>query len=103
MAAWGWLALLAVPGWLLWVTSLGYAMVKGCVEGDLTHDPANTDAAKQACHDHAPAAWAPLRGVRFGTTDLSAEYEVAGAVIALLFAALVVILARRSGARRAHR
>ena len=69
--------------------------------GDLTHSPANTQDAKQACFDRAPVAWAPFRGVRFGTGELSAEYEVAGAVIALLFAATVVVLARRSASRRA--
>ncbi len=59
-------------------------------------------AAKQACFDRAPVTWAPLRGVRFGTRDLSAEYELAGAVIALLFAAALVVLARRSARRRTN-
>ena len=64
MAGWGWLALLAIPGWLLWVAGLGYAVSKRCIEGDLDHAPANTETAKQACYAHAPAPWAPLRGLR---------------------------------------
>jgi len=30
---WGWWALLAVPGWLLWVTGIGYAQKKHCILG----------------------------------------------------------------------
>jgi hypothetical protein len=97
MAPWGWLALLAIPGWLLWITGVGYSVVKACVEGTDTGVPANTPAAKRACHDLAPAAWAPFRGVRFGTDAWTGEYWVGGLVAALLFAVVVVLLARRAG------
>lgn len=102
MAGWGWLALLAIPGWLLWITGVGYSVVKTCVEGTDTGVPANTPAEKQVCHDQAPAALAPFRGVRFGTDALTGEFVVGGLIAAVLFAVVVVLLARRAGRRRVH-
>jgi hypothetical protein len=59
MASWGWLALLAIPGRLLWITGAGYL---------------------------APAAWAPFRWVRFGSDAWIGEYWAGGLVAATLFA-----------------
>ena len=100
MAGWGWLALLALPGWLLWITGVGYSVAKACIEGFDTGRPANTPAEKQVCYSQAPAAWAPLRGVRFGTDALTGEYWVGGLVAAALFAVVVLLLARRAGRHR---
>jgi hypothetical protein len=91
----GWLALLAVPGWLLWVTGIGYAQEKHCIEGTYGQAAAVTAAERQACGE-APAAWAPFRGLRFGTDQMYGEYWVAGLVLAVGFAAVVLVFAVRS-------
>jgi hypothetical protein len=66
----------------------------------VTHPPANTDAEKTACYARAPAPWAPFRGLRFGSDDATGELWVAGLVAAIVFAGVVVYLARRDGRRR---
>jgi hypothetical protein len=99
MAWWGWLALLAIPGWLLWVTGIGYAETKHCIEGGIFRQPAVTAAQRQAC-EQTPAAWAPTRGLKFGTDGLSGEYWVAGLLLAVLFAVVMVYFARRAARRQ---
>lgn len=98
MAAWGWLSLLAVPVWLLWITGIGYAQKKHCVEGTTDQPAAITAAERQTCTE-VPAAWAPARGLKFGTDQLYGEYWVAGLTLAVIFAAVVAWMAGRSARR----
>jgi len=102
MAAWGWLALLAVPVWLLWVTGIGYAQMKHCIEGTFDQPAAVTVAERHAC-TQVPVAWAPARGLKFGTHQLYGENWVASLIVAVVFATGVVWMAVRSARRhRAH-
>jgi hypothetical protein len=95
----GWLAVLAFPGWLLWVTGIGYAQKKHCIEGIFGQtEAAVTAAERQACGE-TPAAWAPFRGLEFGTDQRYGEYWVAGLVLAVGFAAVVLFFAGRSSRR----
>ena len=102
MAPWGWLSLTAVPVWLLWVTGIGYARKKHCLEGTIDQPAAVTAAERHACAE-VPVAWAPVRGLEFGTPRLYGEYWVAGLVLAVILATVVVWLAVRSARRHRSR
>lgn len=98
MAWWGWLGLLAIPAWLLWITGIGYAMAKQCIEGDAVTLGASTAAERSACHQ-TPAAWAPTRGLEFGTPELTGEFWLAGLAVAAMFLVVMVLAGRRSARR----
>lgn len=86
MAASGWLACLAVPVWLLWITGIGYAQKKHCIEGTTDQPSAVTAEELQTCTE-VPAAWAPARGLKFGTDQLYGGYWVASLILAAIFGA----------------
>lgn len=102
MAWWGWLATLAVPAWLVWVTVIGYRQHMACLEGLFAADIAEgTSPDPDAC-DRVPVAWSPTRGLELGAPSASGELWVAGLVIAVTLAALVVGMAVRAGRTRHH-
>lgn len=102
MPGWGWLGLLAVPGWLLWVQGVGYATTKQCIEGDALTPPASMPAEREACNQ-TPSALAPWRGVGFGPDDLTGEYVLFGLVCSLAFLLALLWAARRTARRPAGR
>lgn len=105
MAWWGWLATLAIPAWLVWVTVIGYVQHMACLETLFGADISGRGAPNpdpDAC-DRVPVAWAPTRGLEFGTPSAAGELWVAGLVIAVTLAGVVVGMAIiRVGRTRYH-
>ena len=95
MTPWGWLALLAVPGWLLWLAGLGYAAKKDCYEGLWDRGVIVGAPERAMCAASGPSWSAPFRGLRLGTQLGIAELWTAGTIASVLFAGCVVWLARR--------
>jgi len=102
MAWWGWLATLAIPAWLVWVTVIGYAQYMTCLESLFGADISGRGAPNPEECDRVPVAWAPTRGLEFGTPSASGELWVAGLVIAITLAGVVVGMAIRVGRTRYH-
>lgn len=100
MAWWGWLATLVIPAWLVWVTVIGFAQYMECLETLASADIAGRGSPDPGACDRVPVAWAPTRGLEFGTPSAFEELWVAGLVVAVTLAIVVVGLAVRSGRRR---
>lgn len=100
MAWWGWLATLAIPAWLVWVTVIGYRQYMACLETSFAADIAEGETPDPDECDRVPVAWAPTRGLEFGTPSASGELWVAGLVIATTLAGVVVGMAIRAGRTR---
>jgi hypothetical protein len=60
-------------------------------------------AAQRHARAQTPAAWAPFRGLKFGTHQLTGDFWVTDLVLAVLFAGTVVCLARHAAQRRANK
>jgi hypothetical protein len=99
MAWWGWLATLAIPAWLVWVTFIGFRQYTACLERLFRADISGRGSPSPDQCDRVPVAWAPTRGLEFGAPSTPEVLWVAGLVIAVTLAGVVVGSAVRVGRR----
>jgi hypothetical protein len=100
MAWWGWLASLSLPGWLIWVHGIGYSVRLQCLEQMWSRDDRLPEAQEQTiCQSDGPRWSSPMRGVGLDATGF---YWVTGLFCAIVFAVVMVVLARLSAGRRAQ-
>ena len=88
----------ALPGWLIWVHGIGYFVRLRCWEQMWSRDDRLPERQEQAiCQAVGPSWSSRLRGVGFDATGV---YWGTGLFCAILFAVVVVALARRWAALR---